>query len=152
MDLGLGLPELLLAAITVVTPIFNAIAIQSKWDSRVKNAVAFGVSLVLALGYMFFTGGFVDLSDLPAVVLAVYGLQQLVYKQFMQNLTRKIEAATDVGAGTAVIVEKDKPNVVVETGKDHGEVIVVDEKADTPPAALLNTPEDPNRFRGDVIG
>lgn len=146
----LGVPELLLAAITVVTPIFNAIAIQSKWDSRVKNAVAFGVSLVLAAGYLFFTGGFGDLSDIPAVVLAVYGLQQLVYKQFLHNLTKKIEAATDVSAGETVIVEKDKPNVVVESGSEHGNVVVVDENAATPPAALLAA--EPNQFRGNVVG
>lgn len=152
----LGLPELLLAAVTVVTPIFNAIAIQSKWDSKTKNAVAFGVSLLLSAVYLFFTGGFADLSDIPGVVLAVYGLQQLVYKQFLQNLTKKIEAATDVGAGEAVIVEKDKSNVVVETGSEHGEVIIVDEEAETHPAPLLAEPvadpENPNQFRGNVVG
>lgn len=53
----LGLPELLLAAVTVLSPILAAIANQTKWSSKTKNMVAFGISILLALAYLLFTGG-----------------------------------------------------------------------------------------------
>ena len=124
----LGVPELLLAAITVMTPILAAIANQSKWSSKTKNAVAFGISALLAIAYLFFTGALADLIDLPATILAVYGLQQLVYKQFMEKLSKEIEAATSVETGQVVVVEEDKENVVVETGGENAEVVIVDDE------------------------
>ncbi len=123
----LGVPELLLAAITVLTPIITAIANQSKWSSKVKNGVAFGISALLAVAYLFFTGALTDLNDLPATILAVYGLQQLVYKQFMSELTKKIEAVTDVSSGQTIVVEDEKRNEVIETGEADATVVVVDE-------------------------
>lgn len=140
----IGVPEILLAAITVISPIFTAIATQSKWDSKVKNAVAFGVSLVLAVLYLAFTGGFADPSDIPAVVLAVYGLQQLVYKQFMTQLAKKVEAATSVKPGEKAVVEEDKKTVIEETGNTSAQVEIVE------PDATPVEPDYQARHRGDV--
>lgn len=123
----LGIPEILLALITVVSPLISAIAIQSKWDDKVKNAVAFGVSLLIAVGYLILTGGIADWSNVPAAVLTVYGLQQLVYMQFMRQLSKKVEAATSVKSGEAVVVQDGQANVVLETGVDQGQVVVVGE-------------------------
>ena len=145
----LGVPELLLAAITVLTPILAAIANQSQWSPKVKNGVAFGISALLAVAYMFFNGGFADVSDLPAVILAVYGLQQLVYKQFLEKLSKQIEAATDVKPGETVIVSEDKPNVTVETGGTDSNVIIENDEA----KEVDQTPVAPNyqaQHRGDV--
>lgn len=129
----LGLPEYVLALIAVLSPLLSAVAIQSKWDSKTKNAVAFGISLVIAVVYLLVTGGITDWSNIPAAVLAVYGLQQLVYMQFMRELSKKVEAATSVTSGEAIVVQEDKPNVVVDTGQPEGQVVVVDPEADDAP-------------------
>jgi hypothetical protein len=142
----LGVPELLLAVITVLTPILAAIANQSKWSSKTKNAVALGISAVLALSYTFFTDGFSVPAALPATILAVYGLQQLVYKQFLEKLSKEIEAATDVKPGQTIVVEEDKENVVVETGGENAEVHIQTEETDATPVA----PNYQAQHRGDV--
>lgn len=123
----IGVPELILAAITILTPLVSAVAIQSKWDPKMKNAVAFGISLVLAVGYLLLTGGIADWTDVPAAVLAVYGLQQLVYKQFLHELSKRIEAVTDINKGEKVVVAEGEANQVVETGGENAEVVIVDD-------------------------
>ncbi len=140
----LGLPEVLLALVTVLSPLLSAVAIQTKWSPQIKNSVAFGVSILIAAGYLLATGAVNDWSNIPAVVLAVYGLQQLIYMQFLRELSKKVEAATSVEAGQAIVVEENKPNVVVETGQDEGQVVVVEE--DATPVAADYEPE----HRGDT--
>lgn len=125
----LGVPELILAAITILTPLLTAVANQSKWDSKTKNGVAFGVALLLAVVYLAVTGGFADLSDVPATILAVYGLQQLVYKQFLSELAKKVEAATSVKTGETVVVEDDKENKVIDNGGIDAKVVIVGDDA-----------------------
>lgn len=142
----LGVPELLLAAVTVITPILAAIINQSKWDSKVKNGVAFGISAVLAFVYLFFTGQLTDLGDIPGTVLTVYGLQQLVYKLLLEKLSKEIEAATSVQPGQQVVVNDGVPNEVVETGSDHAEVLIVNDEVDATPVA----PDYRAAHRGDV--
>ena len=125
----LGVPELVLAAITVLSTLVAAIANQSSWAPKTKNMVAFVISILLAVGYLAFTGGLNDLSDLPGTIFAVYGLQQLIYKQFLQELAKKIEAVTSVNKGEKVIVEEGEKNVVEETGDPN--VAQVDVVAET---------------------
>lgn len=144
MELTLGVPEVLLALVTILSPLFSAIAIQSKWTSQVKNAVAVGISVLLAAGYLIATGAIGDLSNLPGTILAVYGLQQLVYQAFMKELTKKVEAATSVNQGEAIVVEEGVKNEVLETGKDQAEVIIVDQ--DQTPVEPDYVPE----HRGDT--
>jgi hypothetical protein len=132
----LGIPEVLLALITVVSPIFTAVAVQSKWDTKTKNAVAFGVALVIAVVYLVLTGGITDWGDITTAVLSVYGLQQLVYMQLLREISKKVEAATSVKSGEAIVVEEDKPNVTVETGEAEGQVVVVDPDVPDVPAQV----------------
>lgn len=141
----LGLPELLLAAVTVITPILAALINQSKWDSKVKNGVAFGVATVLAVVYLLMTGQLTDLTDIPTTVLTVYGLQQIVYKTLLEKLSKEIEAATSVKPGQTVVVEDDVPNKVIETGGTSASVVIVDHK-DTfgTPDEVDETPPAPN--------
>lgn len=146
----LGIPEILLALITVLSPLISAVAIQSKWNDKTKNAVAFGVSLVIAVGYLVLTGGITDWSNIPAAVLAVYGLQQLVYMQLLRQLSKKVEAATSVKSGEAVVVQDGQANVVLDTGVEQGQVVVVgDEQPEVrvvadPPVNEDRADTDPN--------
>lgn len=127
----LGIPAVLLALITVISPIFTAVAVQSKWSSKVKNGVAFGIAFVIAVVYLILTGGIADWTDIVTVIPAVYGLQQLVYMTLLKEIATKVEAATSVGAGEAVVVAGDVDQYQV-TGNDVGQVIVLDEQ-DTEP-------------------
>lgn len=134
------LPEILLAVITVLSTGVAAIANQSKWTSKTKNMVAFVISVIIAVGYLILTGQLTDLTDLPTAILAVYGLQQLVYKQFLQELAKRIEAATDVSKGETVIVEEGERNEVIENGGEDAKVVIKDADGDgkdddTPPRA-----------------
>lgn len=147
MDITLGLPEIILAAITVLSPILAAIANQSKWDSKVKNAVAFGIALVIAVLYLVFTGAIADWSDIPTVVLAVYGLQQLVYKQFLTELSKRVEAVTSVKSGEKVVVSPDVPNEVQETGDEGAQVEILDDPTDEEAGG---EPNYQAQHRGDV--
>jgi hypothetical protein len=126
----LGIPAVLLALITVISPLLTAVAVQSKWSSKVKNGVAFGVAFVIALVYLILTGGIADWSDVVTVIPAVYGLQQLVYMTLLKELSTKVEAATSVGAGEAVVVSGEVDQYQV-TGNDVGQVIVLDDEGNT---------------------
>lgn len=145
MDLELGVPEFLLAAVTAIATVLTSIGIQSKWSSKTKNLVAFIVSLVLALGYLLMQGKLNDWSDIPGTVLGIYGLQQLIYKLFQEKF-RQLEAVTSVKPGEKIIVEEGEPNKVLETGNQNAEVeIIADEnhpEHEQPVAVAPATPEN----------
>jgi UPF0716 family protein affecting phage T7 exclusion len=91
------LPEIILALVTVLSPLLTAVATRANWSSKTKNAVAAGVSIVIAVVYLVLTGGISDWSNIVLVIPAVYGVQQLVYNQFLKNLSKEIEVTVNAG-------------------------------------------------------
>jgi UPF0716 family protein affecting phage T7 exclusion len=89
------LPEIILALVTVLSPLLTAVATRANWSSKTKNAVAAGVSIVIAVVYLVLTGGISDWSNIVLVIPAVYGVQQLVYNQFLKNLSKEIEVTVN---------------------------------------------------------
>lgn len=106
----LGAPALIIAAVTIVSPILTSIFTQVNWSSNTKRGVAFGVSALIAAVYLVTSGEFTNWADIPLAVSAVYGLQQITYQTLLKNLAQKIELATPIGAkateAAAVIEEK----------------------------------------------
>lgn len=95
MDLGLS--AVVLAIITVISPLFVAVATRYSWSSKTKNSVAALVALIIALGYLVMTGGITDWSNVVTIIPAVYGLQQLVYQQFLKEVSSTVEISVNAG-------------------------------------------------------
>lgn len=95
MDLGLS--AVILALITIISPLFVAVATRYSWSSKTKNAVAAIVALVIALGYLVMTGGITDWTNVVTIIPAVYGLQQLVYTQFLKEASAHVQITVNAG-------------------------------------------------------
>lgn len=78
------LATIVTALLTVISPLAIALAKRESWSTVVKVAVPIIVSVALGWGYLAYTGGFRDSADVVAVILAVYGAQQLAYTTIMR--------------------------------------------------------------------
>ena len=96
----LGAPALIIAAVTIASPILTSVFTQVNWSSTAKRGVAFGVSAVIDLVYLITSGNITNLADIAVTIPAVFGLQQIAYQLLMANtsLATKIEMATPIGA------------------------------------------------------
>lgn len=92
------IPIVLVIVITFFSPYVNAYIQKVTWSTQAKNLIAITVSAVIALGYLFFTGGIGDWSQISIWIPAVYGLQQAVYNFILRSSASKFEAATTKGA------------------------------------------------------
>lgn len=104
----LGTPALILAAVTIISPILTSIFTQVTWSSNVKRGVAFGVAAVIAVVYLLTSGQFTNWADIPVAVSAVFGLQQITYQYLLKNIAHKIEVATPIGTEAIVAVAETK--------------------------------------------
>lgn len=87
------LATVITAVLTVVSPLAIAWAKQESWSTKVKVAVPILVSIVIAYGYLAYTGGIVYSDDLVQTVLAVYGAQQLAYTTVLRWWATVLEQA-----------------------------------------------------------
>lgn len=121
----LGAPALIIAAVTILSPILTSVFTQVNWSSNAKRGVAFGVSVVIAAVYLITSGEVTNWADIPLAVSAVYGLQQITYSLLMAktNLGTKIEMATPIGASAKAAVAQ--INETVENVDVTPEVVVL---------------------------
>lgn len=116
-------PSVFALLFTLLSPYVTAIFTKVSMSSEVKNLIASGVSLVVAVLYVFFTGGFSDPSNLVIALGLVYSLQQFSYNQFMKKSVTSVEANVGLKA-----IELDKPDekkeVVQAKTVDGSEVVV----------------------------
>ncbi|NOJ59769.1 hypothetical protein [Arthrobacter sp. 260] len=90
-----ALATVLTAVLTIVSPLAIAYQKKSSWSTLLRTAVPIIVSLVIALAYLWYTGGIVAGEDIIAVILAVYGLQQLAYTTFLRWWAGLLEKHND---------------------------------------------------------
>lgn len=109
-------PTVIAALITVISPFIVSFFNKVQWSPEIKNAVAFGVALVIAVVYLITAGGITDWTNIAIVIPAVYGLQQLVYKHLLKTLAKKVESATT--KGSAVVVPKNSKSGITVTSPD----------------------------------
>lgn len=88
------LPIIITILITMASPYVNAYINKVTWSPEKKNLVALATSTVIAVAYLFFTGGIADWSQLGVVIPAIYGLQTAVYQFILKVPASKFEAAT----------------------------------------------------------
>lgn len=126
--------------LTFFSPFLSAYIQKVDWSPKTKTLLAMALSLVIAVLYLFMTGGIADWTQLAVVIPAVYGVQQGVYAFFLKNIATKFEAMTEFGS---LIVTPgyaaDKVNITSDaTIKETGDNITVDSPVEivTPPAEL----------------
>lgn len=79
------------AVFTVVSPLAIAWKKNPHWSTALKTGLPILVSVVIAIGYLFMTGGFNTGFDIFTAILTVYGVQQLVYTTILKNMAEKLE-------------------------------------------------------------
>ena len=102
------------AVFAVVSPLAIAWKKKPHWSTALKTGVPILVSLVIAVAYLAYTGGFNDGVDIFTAILTVYGIQQLVYTTILKNMAEKLEwkdEESEAGADTysTIIYHKDDP-------------------------------------------
>jgi hypothetical protein len=141
------IPIVLVIIVTFFSPYVNAYIQKVTWSSQTKNLIALTVSAVIALGYLFLTGGIGDWSQISIWVPAVYGLQQAVYNFILKNSASKFEAATTKGA--VVVSPAQTPGTVnvstdstIEDGTQKEEVSTPLQVTSTDPVVEIVKPDD----------
>lgn len=99
------------AMFAVVSPLAIAWKKKPHWSTALKTGVPILVSLVIAVLYLAYTGGFNDGVDIFTTILTVYGIQQLVYSTILKNMAEKLEwkdhEESEAGADTYTVKWKD---------------------------------------------
>ena len=141
------LPIVLVIIITFFSPYVNAYIQRVTWSSETKNLIALTVSAIIALAYLFFTGGIADWSQISIWVPAVYGLQQAAYNFILKSSANKCEAATTKGA--VVVAPAETPGTVhiatdttIETGAVKEEVATPLQVVSTDPSIEIHKDPD----------
>lgn len=78
------LSTVILALLTVASPLAISRAKNDSWTKTTKVAVPILVSAALAIVYLYLTGGITQGSDVITTILMVYGAQQLAYTTIMR--------------------------------------------------------------------
>jgi hypothetical protein len=133
------LPVVLLTGITAGSPFAAALVNRVHWSVRAKQGIAFGVAAVIAVIYLYFTGGLTHWTDIATTVGSVFALQQLVYKQLLHDVASKVELAT-TGGSTANII-----NTAVPTSSNGNSVIVIN-PTQTPTPTITQNINPTNNF------
>lgn len=97
------------AVFAVVSPLAIAWKKNPHWSTALKTGVPILVSLVIAVLYLAYTGGFNDGVDIFTTILTVYGIQQLVYTTILKNMAEKLEwkghEESEAGADTYTVTK-----------------------------------------------
>lgn len=135
------LPTTIAALLTLVSPYITALFVKTEMKAVTKTWIAFGISAVIALVYVFMQGGFNNLAgpeEYLAALGVAYGLGQLVYNSILKKSAKTVEA--NYGVTSAVKEESAGKVEVVETTNSDGS------------EALVAVPKETEGFRGDVKG
>ena len=95
------LSTVILALLTVASPLAISRAKNESWTKTTKVAVPILVSAALAIAYLYLTGSITQGGDVITTILIVYGAQQLAYTTIMRwwatILEQRGQPATDDG-------------------------------------------------------
>lgn len=130
-------PIIITVLITMLSPFVNAYINKVTWSATTKNLVALATSFVIAIGYIYFTGGFLGWDQLAVTLTSVYGLGQAVYQFLLKVPASKFEAATR--SGSVILTPTDDGPVAVTTTDSikAGDDISVEPPVTITPKSLL---------------
>lgn len=79
----------------LVAPLLTAFVNRPDWSRGIRQSVAVGVSVALAVGALFLTNGFDSATDVAAKIALVIGLSTIAYEALWKptGVTEKIELA-----------------------------------------------------------
>ena len=100
------LSTVILALLTIISPLGISIAKNEAWTKTAKVAVPILISAALAILYLYITGGITQGMGVIPVILAVYGGQQLAYTTIMRWWSTILEQR---GQEAPVESEDDEP-------------------------------------------
>lgn len=131
------LPIVITILITMASPYVNAYINKVTWSPEKKNLVALAVSTVIAIGYLFLTGGIADWTQLGVVIPAVYGLQQATYQFILKVPASKVEAATR--QDSVILTPTDQGPVAVTTTESikAGSDITIEPPVEITPNSII---------------
>jgi hypothetical protein len=74
--------------IGVIAPLLASLVLKKSWDGRIKQAIAMGLSVSLAVLVMWIDGSLktLPLENMAVVIGSVFGVAELMYKQVWQPL------------------------------------------------------------------
>lgn len=93
------LPTIVVAVLTVVSPLLTSVFTHVGMDSTTKKNIAVAVSFVIAAVYVVMSGGVKDLTNLAEIASAVpliFTIQQLIFGNLLKSLSDSIEAKVGV--------------------------------------------------------
>lgn len=96
------------AVFAILSPFINAAIQRVTWTPMQKSLLAWGVSAVLAVAFLFFTGGLGNLTQILIAIPTIYGIQQAIYQFLVKNIATKFEVITSPGATAIAPVGDDK--------------------------------------------
>lgn len=96
------------ALFAIISPFINAAIQRVTWTPMQKSLLAWGVSAVIAVAYLFFTGGLGSITQIIVAIPAIYGAQQAVYQFLVKNIATKFEIITSPGSTAIAPVGDDK--------------------------------------------
>ncbi|UDL16736.1 membrane protein [Arthrobacter phage Atuin] len=131
------LPVIITILITMASPYINAYFNKVTWSPEKKNLVALASSLVIAVAYIYFTGGFHGWDQLAVTLTAVYGLQQATYQFLLKVSASKFEAATRQDAVILTPTDENKVEVTTTDSIKAGETISVEPPVSITPNSIL---------------
>jgi hypothetical protein len=101
-------------------PLIASVLLKKNWDGRIKQLIAFSLSIGLAFLVMWLDGSLAKViaaGNLPIILGAVLGEAEVAYKQVWSPfvLTTEVEKQATVDVKQVLYVEKAVP--IVEAGK-----------------------------------
>lgn len=130
-------PLIITILVTMASPYVTAYINKVTWSPEKKNLVALAVSTVIAIGYLFLTGGIADWSQLGVVIPAVYGLQTAVYQFILKVPATKFEAATRNDSVILTPSEEGPVTVTTTESIKAGDTISVEPPVTITPHSIL---------------
>jgi len=119
MPTTIQLPSGWLWIVTLFAPLIGGAIIKKGWDDRIKQLIAVGLSILLAVLIMWVDGSLVKLSfeTLSVVLGSVFAVSELAYRQFWAPviLTTPVEKQATADVKQVLYVDKAVP--IIEAGK-----------------------------------
>jgi hypothetical protein len=130
-------PIIITILITMASPYVNAYINKVNWSAKTKNLVALATSTVIAIAYLYFTGGILGWDQLAVTMTSIYGLQQATYQFLLKVPASKFEAATRTDAVILTPTDENKVEVTTTDSIKAGDTISVEPPVTITPNSIL---------------
>lgn len=130
-------PIIITMLVTMASPFVTAYINKVTWSAQTKNLVALAVSLVIAVAYLYFTGGILGWEQLGVTLTSIYGLQTATYQFILKVPASKFEASTRTDS--VILTPNDDGPVTVTTTDSikAGDDITVEPPVTITPNSIL---------------